>query len=117
MAGDLADLAFPVEAAIGLEPLAEAGGFLEGEVDGAAGFGLVDEEGGPEGFEGFEGFDLSLLGHGGLALGEVFLDAGRFAEEEGGVFFGDFHEGAEGFHGGEEVFGEFFLFLVLPGGG
>ena len=117
LAGSLADLALPVEAAIGLEPLAEAGGLLEGEVDGAAGFGLVEDEGGPQGFEGFEGIDLGVLGHGRLALVEVFLNAGGFAEQKGGMFFGDFHEFAEGFHGGDEVFGEFFLFLVLPGGG
>ena len=50
-----------------------------------------------------------------LTLVEVLLNPLRFAEQEGGVFLGNFHELPEDFHRREELLGEFFVVLILPG--
>ena len=125
LAGAFFDFGLPVIALLEFEPLAQALDLICDLGHATAGLGLEDDEAGAPGVEGVEGADAGFL-HGGevaeaggveSTLVKVFVDALGFAQEEGGVALGDFGEFFEGLHGGDEFLGEFFVFLVLPGGG
>ncbi len=62
--GAVADLALPVQAAIGFEPHPSADDVALGFFEDASGLLEVDEEGGAKGVEGFDGLDAGGGGHG-----------------------------------------------------
>ena len=49
-----------------------------------------------------------------LALVQILFDPLRFAQQEGGLFLGNFYEFLQDFHRCDKVFSELQLLLILP---